>query len=288
MRVKSFAKINLGIEILGKREDGYHEIITLFQTVGLYDLLEFRPLPEDAIILEGDDGTVPWDESNLIYRTAALLKKRFDLKQGIKIRAEKKIPSGRGLGGGSSNAAVTLLVLNELWRIGLDKKLLMGLGATLGADVPFFLEGGLCLGQGKGDRIIPLEDLAPLFCLLVLPSLSLSTAAVYESIPRALTSQGKESKIDRFLSSRELGFLENDLEKTVFYLYPQIKEIKDSLREQGSELSLMSGSGSAVFGLFADKQRAEKALRAVAKDHPAILAKTVSRKDFWEEWYTGV
>ena len=164
----------------------------------------------------------------------------------------------------------------------------MELGAFIGADVPFFLEGGLCLGQGKGDQIIPLDDLAPLFCALVLPRLPISTATVYKSLPSSLTSQGKDSKIIRFLDSRELSFLENELEETVFWLHPQIKSIKNLIQELGSELSLTSGSGSAVFGLFSDRWKAEKTLDAITKDHPVILAKTVSRKDYWKEWCTGV
>lgn len=288
MRVKSFAKINLGIEILGKRADGYHEIRTLLQTLDLYDLLEFHPLPHDAIVLEGDEESIPWDESNLIYRAAVLLKERFALKRGIKILARKKIPSGSGLGGGSSNAASTLWALNQIWGIGSGKRTLMELGALLGADVPFFLEGGLCMGQGKGDRIIPLEDLSSLFCVLVLPPLHIPTASVYERFPLSLTSESKESKIIRFLKRRELGFLENDLEKAVFSLHPQIKGIKNLIQEQGSELSMISGSGSAVFGLFSERWRAEKAQEAIAKDHVVALTKTIPRADFWKEWRTGV
>ncbi len=288
MHVKSFAKINLGIEILGKREDGYHEIRTLLQTVDVFDLLEFCLLSQEAIIIEGDDESIPWDERNLIYRAASLLKERFAPKQGIKILVRKKIPPGSGLGGGSSNAACTLLALNEIWELGLDKKALQKLGSLIGADVPFFLEGGLCLGQGKGDLIIPLEDMAPLYCLLVLPRLCISTTTIYERLPSSLTSQGKESKIIRFLDSQELGFLENELEKTVFRFHPQIKGIKNLIQEQGSELSLMSGSGSAVFGLFSERKRAEKALEAMEKDHPVVLAKTISRTDCWKEWRTGV
>ncbi len=288
MHVRSFAKINLGIEILGKREDGFHEIRTLLQTLDLYDLLEFRDLPQDVIILKGDDTSIPWNEKNLIHRAAALLKERFSIKGGIEILTKKNIPPGSGLGGGSSNAAATLLALNEIWSLGLQKKALMEIGSLLGADVPFFLEGGLCLGEGKGDLIFALDDLSPLFCVLAFPPFSIATAAVYKRLALSLTSKGKDSKIIRFLDNRELSFLENELENTVFRLHPQIKGIKNLIQEQGSELSLMSGSGSAVFGLFPEKWRAEKALRTIAKDHPAVLAKTVSRTDCRKQWRIGV
>ncbi len=288
MRVKSFAKINLGIEILGKRKDGYHEVRTLLQTVDLYDVLEFHPLSRDALILEGDDRTVPWDERNLIHQAAVLLKDRLNLKQGIKVLARKMIPPGSGLGGGSSNAASTLLALNEIWGIGLEKKILMEMGAVLGADVPFFLEGGLCLGHGRGERIIPLEDLARFFCVLVIPSFPISTARVYGQLPSSLTSQGKDSKIIRFLNSRKVGFLKNELEESIFRLHPQIKGIKNLIQELGSELSLTSGSGSAVFGLFSERRKAEIAMETLGEDHRTVLVETLSRTDCWKEWLTGV
>ncbi len=288
MRVKSFAKINLGIEVLGKREDDYHEIRTVFQSVGLYDYLDVIPLQTDEIVLKGDDSSIPWDESNLIHKAAVLLKKRFSVERGVEVHVTKKIPAGRGLGGGSSNAAMILLALNGMWGLGLKKKELGLLGAQLGADVPFFFEGGLCLGQGIGSRVLPLEDLAPLVCVLVLPPVSVPTASVYKAHHASLTSQDKDSKIIRFLDSRDLGLLENDLEETVFRTHPQIKAIKRLIREQGSELSLMSGSGSAVFGLFRQRKKAEKAVEALSKKHAVVCVTTLSREDYRNSIDTGV
>lgn len=288
MRVKSFAKINLGIEILGKRDDGYHEIRTLFQTVNLFDLLSFFLLPRNEIILRGNDASIPWDGFNLIHKAAALLKKRYAIETGVEIHVTKNIPAGKGLGGGSSNAAITLLALNELWQLGLEKEALRDLGVLLGADIPFFFEGGLCLGKGKGEDLFMLEDLAPCLCVLALPAVSVSTVSVYKRFSASLTSRGKDSKIIKFLDSRDLGFLENDLEEIVFRTYPQIKDIKNLIQEQGSELTLMSGSGSAVFGLFHQRKRAEKALRALTKEHAAVLVTTLSRTDYWKKIRTGV
>jgi 4-diphosphocytidyl-2-C-methyl-D-erythritol kinase len=288
MRVKSFAKVNLGIEVLGKRDDGYHEIRTLFQTVNIYDLLEFRLLPRDEIILKGDDSSIPWDRANLIHQAVALLRERHAIKRGIEIRVTKNIPAGKGLGGGSSNAAMTLLALNKIWRLDLEKEDIKEIGGLLGADVPFFFEGGLCLGKGRGDRIFPLEDLNSYLCVLVLPSVSISTVSVYERLHASLTSRVKDSKIIKFLDRRDLGFLENELEETVFRTYPQIKAIKNQVQEQGSELTLMSGSGSAVFGLFHQKKKAEKALRILSKEYSAVLATTLSRAEYWRMILTGV
>jgi 4-diphosphocytidyl-2-C-methyl-D-erythritol kinase len=288
MRVKSFAKVNLGIEVLGKRDDGYHDIRTLLQSIDLFDLLDFFPRTSNEIILKGDDDSIPWGESNLIHQAATLLKMRYAIKTGIEIHVTKNIPAGRGLGGGSSNAATTFWALNEMWGIGLENDALRSLGARLGSDIPFFFEGGLCLGQGKGDILFPQEDLNPFLCVLVFPSVFISTAAVYERFHASLTSQDKGSKIIKFLDSHDLGFLENELEETVFRTYPQIKAIKSLIQEQGSELTLMSGSGSAVFGLFHHKKRAAKALRALSRDHTAVLAKTLSRVEYWREIQTGV
>lgn len=282
MRVKSFAKINLGIEVLGKRDDGYHDIRTLFQTVNLFDLLTFFSCSRDEIILKGNDDSIPWDGSNLVHRAASLLKETHAVKAGVEIHVTKNIPAGKGLGGGSSNAAMTLLALNKMWGIGLKKKILKDLGALLGADVPYFFEGGLCLGQGKGDILFPQEDLDPFLCVLVLPSLSVSTAAVYKKFRSSLTSQVKDSKIIRFLDSRDLDFLDNELEETVFRTYPQIKAIKDLFQEQGSELTLMSGSGSAVFGLFHQRKKAMNILRKISNEHMAVLTTTLPRAEYWK------
>ncbi len=288
MRIRSFAKINLGLEVLSKRRDGYHEIRTLFQTVDLNDLLEFQPLNQDRILLGGNDDTIPWDESNLIYRAGRLLKERFKLKTGIRVIVEKNIPAGKGLGGGSSNAAATLWSLNKIWDLGLEKDDLMDLGRLLGADVPYFFEGGLCLGEETGNRVIPLDDIPPCLCVLVLPSFSLSTADVYGQVPSSLTSRDKDSKIIKFLDSRNPSLLGNDLEEIVFRTHPQIKAIKNLFLKQGSKLALMSGTGSAVFGLFQEKEKAEGASRMFMEEHAVVLTETLPREGYWREREAGV
>lgn len=288
MNIKSFAKINLGLEVLGKRDDGYHEVRTLLQTVDFYDVLEFCPSPKGRITLEGDNQTISWGKDNLIFKAALLLKENFRVTQGVEIGVTKMIPPGRGLGGGSSNAAMTLYALNECWALGLEKKELMDFGKELGADVPFFLEGGLCLGTSRGDEITSLADLASFSCLLVLPELSISTASVYEQLRFSLTSPSKDSKIIKFLESREFGFLENELEETVFRLHPQLRDIKNLFQSHGSELSLVSGTGSALFGLFSDLKKAEKALHEIEKNVPALLVETLSRERYGKNIQLGV
>jgi 4-diphosphocytidyl-2-C-methyl-D-erythritol kinase len=288
MRIKSFAKINLGLEVVGKREDDYHELRTLFQTINFYDVLQFREARRNRIFLEGTDETISWKEDNLIFKAALLLKKKFHVSKGIEIRVTKNIPPGKGLGGGSSNAAVTLYVLNKIWDLRMGKKALMDLGSNLGADVPFFFEGGLCLGLGRGDDIAPLSDLASLPCLLILPPFSIQTVHIYGHFQSSLTSQNKDSKIIKFLDIRELSSLENRLEKTVFRLYPQLKAIKSLFRSNGAELSLVSGTGSAVFGLFSEKKKAEEVLRKLKSEHTSTLVETLSRERYWKSLRTGV
>ena len=289
MKVKSFAKINLGLEVIRKRPDGYHDIRTLFQWIDLYDTLEFSLRDPVGILLEGDDASVPWDESNLVLRAARLLQERAGVKAGIQIVVHKKIPAGRGLAGGSSNAAMTLYALNKIWGLDLSKRELARMGKSLGADVAYFLEGGLCLGEERGDKITPLPDLPRLACVLALPPFPVSTAMIYGRLSAAaLTSKDKVSKIMRFLGTGEFGFLENRLEETIFSFYPQLNEIKSLFRDQGAELSLVTGSGSAVFGLFPDRAKAEKCLRIMKTHSDALLVETVSRERGWRELEAGV
>ncbi|MFP4081336.1 MAG: 4-(cytidine 5'-diphospho)-2-C-methyl-D-erythritol kinase [Candidatus Aminicenantes bacterium] len=287
-RIKSFAKINLGLEVISKREDGYHNIKTIFQTIDFYDVLKFKTIDQERIVLRGNHKSIAWDESNLIFKAAALLRQEFRPSSGIEIWVEKNIPPGAGLGGGSANAAMTLLGLDAIWGLHLEKKALVDMGRMLGADVPFFLEGGACLGVGRGDEIIPLPDLPHHFCVLALPSFSISTASVYSRFPSFLTSDNKESKIDRFLEERRIGILENQLEEIVFSSYPLLKAIKHIFQSQGAELSLVSGTGAGVFGLFRERERAEKALEEIKRNHRALVVETLSREQYRKSSYFGV
>jgi 4-diphosphocytidyl-2-C-methyl-D-erythritol kinase len=287
MRVRSFAKINLGLEIVGRRPDGYHDIRTLFQTVSLADEIEFEPAPDGVLTLSGDDPSIAWDGTNLIHRAARLLQPRAGKAAGARISVRKTIPAGRGLGGGSSNAAATLLALNGLWGLGMEADDLVPLAVTLGADVPFFLRGGLCLGEGIGDRLTPLEDLAPLACLLVFPPYPIATPSVYAGIDAALTSPGTVSKIERFLGSGDFGILENDLERVIFPAHPDLERWTSFFRGAGALVSQVSGSGSAVYGLFHDAASAEAARRRLSGETDARSAATLPRESYWAQLGAG-
>lgn len=286
MKYRSFAKINLGIEVLGKREDGYHEIRTLFQAVDFGDILEFRPLAGRKIRLSGTEPSIPWDRRNLVHQAAGMLQQDCPRAGGVEIRVTKNVPAGKGLGGGSSNAAITLFALNRLWELGLEKSRLQEYGRRLGSDVPYFLEGGLCLGEGRGDLITPLPDLSVYYCVLVLPSFPILTTDIYRRL--RLTSPDEASKMNRFLARREFGLLENKLEETVFSLYPRLKAIKSFFLQMEAVLSLVSGTGSAVFGLFEDREKAGQALAEIGRTEKALLVETISRERYWKRATAGV
>jgi 4-diphosphocytidyl-2-C-methyl-D-erythritol kinase len=284
----SFAKVNLGLEICGRRADGYHDIRTLFQWVDFHDTIELHSRPDAEIRLSGDDPTIPWDETNLIFRAASLLREKCRPRKGADIAVSKRIPAGGGLGGGSSNAAMTLYGLNRLWEAGLPPGELEDLARSLGMDVPYFLRGGLCLGEDRGDRLTELPDLPTRWLLLVLPPFSVSTALIYRSLREdALTSGDKDSKITRFLETRHPGSLMNALEETIFRFFPLLNEIKGFLRDQGADLSLVTGSGAGVFGLFEDRDRAEAARDALAGRFKAVVTATMSRAQGWDAITAG-
>ena len=287
MTVKSFAKINLGLEVVGERPDGYHDIRTLFQTVSLADELEIEPAPAGVIRVDGDDPSVAWDETNLVHRAARLLLEARGTAAGARITVRKSVPAGKGLGGGSSNAAAALLALNRLWRTALGADELAGLAVRLGADVPFFLHGGLCLGEGVGERLTRLPDLAPLPCLFVFPPFPIRTAAIYAGLGPTLTFEGKISKIMRFLESGDFGLLENDLERVIFRAHPELERWKTFFRERGALVAQVSGSGSAVYGLFADAESAREAQRWLPGTTDARLAATLPREGYWAEIGAG-
>ena len=288
MKVKAFSKINLGLEVLKKRDDGYHDIRTLFQSISLHDSIEVDLRSPNKINLDGTDRSISWGKDNLIYKAAYIMKEQAMTDKGIHIHVQKNIPAGAGLGGGSSDAAVTLLALNKIFGLNLRKDELKEFGRGLGADVPYFFEGGLCIGTERGDEISLIDDLPKLFCLLVLEGTSVSTQSVYKSFGENLTSKRKESKIIEFLTTRGLDGLENDLEDTVIQLHPQIENVKNLVMKTEPLLSLISGTGSVVFGLFRSEEKAITAFKKIKKVYPAVLAETMNREEYWSGLTYGV
>ena len=265
----SFAKINLRLRVLGRRQDNYHELSTLFQTVTLHDRLRFGRRTDDQLLLSCDAEAVPADESNLVLRAAQLLRRRFNLDKGAAIHLEKRIPTGGGLGGGSSNAAVALLALARLWEVETSREELMEMGSLLGADVPFFLTGGTALGTGRGERIEPLEDVNSEHLLIVTPRARVSTAEAYKSLnARALTTADEAAILSVSRAVAQIPgslpeALHNDFEPVVFGLEPEVERAKEALINCGARGALLSGSGSSVFGLFDDEGAVGRAVRSL-------------------------
>jgi len=264
LRLPSPAKINLGLRIIGKRPDGYHEIETVLQMIGLWDSLTFILQDEGIELICQGRGPLPAGRDNLIYRAAELLRERTGVGRGVKIVLEKRIPLMAGLGGGSSNAAMTLLALNRLWDLGLKGTDLSELALSLGADVPFFLNGPRAYATGRGEQLQPLPSTHRLHILLVKPPISVSTAWAYRILKLSLTKERHNIKIISDLIEQgrvlEIGdYLYNDLEETIISHYPVIGEIKKDLLRQGALGAQMSGSGPTVFGVFPTRQLATEA-----------------------------
>ncbi len=263
LTLRSPAKINWCLRILGKRSDGYHDLWTIMQRISLFDELQFRKLSEDVIRVITEPELDLKQEDNLVYRAAELLKKRTGHAGGVEIFLKKNIPLQAGLGGGSSNAATTLKGLNELWGLGLESEMLREVASELGSDVPFFLMDGVVLLEGKGERVRFLgEGQKKRWLLLVKPSFGVSTREAYARFKEyTLQVEQTEQIINTILTGTEddlTSCMVNDLEKTVFQIYPHLKEIKEKLIENGAIASLLSGSGSTVFGLLRTAQQAQK------------------------------
>lgn len=267
----AFAKINWTLHVLGRRPDGYHELHTIFQTVSLHDRLTFAPQDDEQIHLSCDAPDIPVDETNLVHRAAVALRDRRGLKKGASIHLEKRIPVGGGLGGGSSDAAITLLGLAHLWEISIAKQEILEISAHLGADVPFFLMGGTALGTGLGTDVSPLPEVTIPHILIVTPNVKISTAEAYKALDApALTKVGGDtilsiSRADaQFTDSLPMA-LHNDFERVIFRLNPEIERAKKALINAGARNALLAGSGASVFGIFDNREAQEEQVEEVLR-----------------------
>ena len=287
VELKSFAKINLGLEIVGKREDGYHDLRTIFQAIDFYDSIEIVENRSKKINLSGSDPSIEWDEKNTILKALRKLYKLYDLEQGFDIHVTKRIPPGSGLGGGSSNAAVVMLYLVEYFHLPVSFEELVGIAAGVGADVPFFLIGGTVLAEGIGEKMTVLEDIEEKRLDLVIPPFLVSTKLVFSQF--LLTRGLRNSTINTFISSKKINALENNLETITFKLFPGVGLIKKRMSElPGYECVLMSGSGSSVFGVYENSTQStsetgksrETILENEFPGSRVILTKTIGRENY--------
>ena len=270
--VPSFAKINWALRVLGQREDGFHELSTIFQTITLHDKLRFTPREDEQLGLTCDSPEIPGDERNLILRAGLALREQRGISKGASIHLEKNIPVEAGLGGGSSNAAIALLGLARLWRIEVKKSELEGLGARLGADVPFFLTGGTALGTGLGTAVKPMSDSPFRHLIVVKPGARVSTAEAYKSLDaRALTKADSDtilsiSRADEQNWDSHPDALHNDFEPVVLRMKPEIERAKRALLKSGASGALLAGSGSSVFGVFDNQEAQERAFEELKQE----------------------
>jgi 4-diphosphocytidyl-2-C-methyl-D-erythritol kinase len=259
--VLSPAKVNLYLKVVGKRPDGYHDLVSVVDIISLCDVLHLRQAEDGRVSVRDDRGLLPGGPANTVYRAIMLLKERYGNLDGLAVDVEKRIPVGSGLGGGSGNAATVMKELVSAWGISVRPEELAELGKGVGSDVPLFLYGKSCIMRGVGERITPVA-LPKMWYVVVYPGVAISTAAVYSGLRIYLTKNENDVTVSGNFSqiTDVADMLENDLEEVAISICPEIKPIKERLLEAGALGSLMSGSGSAVFGIFENEGAAQKAL----------------------------
>jgi len=270
MEIQSFAKVNLYLEITGKRPDGYHELITVMCLIDLHDTLRIE-FQTPATRLTCNHPDVPADASNLVLKAAHAFFETIGRSDALSVSIDKKIPVGAGLGGGSSNAAAMLTSLNAYYQKPLGDEALMRLAGRIGADVPFFIYGRPAVATGIGERLSPFDHLAEMPILLIYPGNPVSTAEVYQRLNFGLTKSKKINTQITFRHIRKKGIpalLHNDLEPPAFVMNPEIAHAKTVLVAQGAAGALMSGSGSSVFGIYANPADAHSACAEIKAQHP--------------------
>jgi 4-diphosphocytidyl-2-C-methyl-D-erythritol kinase len=286
VRVPAFAKINSCLHIIAKRPDGYHELRTIFQTITLRDTLRISHQKTSdgfSFFFRSDDPAMPLGDDNLVVRAVKAFEREFGLRGSLTIHLEKKIPVARGLGGGSSDAAATLIGLMRLHDVALPLPKMLKLAAGLGADVPFFLFGGRALAVNRGDEIYPLPDEPKRSVVVVSPKgIGVSTKDAYEWASAELTKGSEPHKLFRFCAlcwSRQGSPLSNDFESPVFGRHPRLEEIRAGLLKRGAADAALAGSGSAVFGIFRNPAQARRSAREFPEDS-VFVVETISRAKY--------
>jgi 4-diphosphocytidyl-2-C-methyl-D-erythritol kinase len=262
--ILSPAKVNLFLKVTSKRPDGYHNLVSVVDIISIYDVMRLQEARGGEVVVRDDQGLLPRGAANTVYRAIMLIKEKYGIAAGMIVDVEKRIPIGSGLGGGSGNAATVMKELVRLWDLRVGASELAMTGRLVGADVPLFLYGKPCVMRGVGERISPI-DLPVIWYIVIYPNAVVNTGDVYNNLRIVLTRDENEVTFSgKFSRVRDIvNILENDLEEAAFFLCPRIKTIKERLKKAGALGSLMTGSGSAVFGVFEDEAGARKALEKV-------------------------
>ncbi len=264
MKLRAYAKINLGLDVLRRREDGYHDVKMIMQTIQMYDMLEMEKSEQPGIHLTTNLSYIPVNENNLVYKAVKLLMDQYRIEEGITISLNKFIPVAAGMAGGSSDAAAALVGVNRMFQLGLTRQQLMELGVKIGADVPYCVMRGTALAEGIGEKLTALPPMPQCYVLIGKPGISVSTKFVYTNLN--LGTDTHHPDIDGMIQALQNGDLygitdrmENVLESVTIPAYPVIETIKDHMKAHGAVNAMMSGSGPTVFGIFDDKEKAEYA-----------------------------
>ncbi len=271
--LKAYAKINLGLDVTGKREDGYHEVRMIMQTVNLYDTLFIKEIDRNAIVIKTNKAFLPVNESNIIYKAATLMKETYGIEKGFFVDLKKHIPVAAGMAGGSADAAATMVGINNMYRLGIPLDRLMELGVKIGADVPYCIMRGTALAEGIGEKLTRLASLPDCQILIAKPPISVSTKSVYEKLD---LSEAVHPDIDGMIDCLKEGSLTgissrlmNVLERVTVTDHPLINEYKEEMIRLGALGSLMSGSGPTVFGIFDNKDRGLTAKMTFKEKYPS-------------------
>lgn len=286
IKLKARAKINLTLDVTGKQTNGYHTVRMIMQTLSLYDSIYIKKIDKPVIRVKSNLDWLPTDERNLAYKGAQLLKNKFNIQQGIFIQLDKKIPVAAGLAGGSADCAAVMVGINKLFGIGLSKKKLMEIALQLGADIPYCILQGTALAEGIGEKLTPIKTGCP-FCYVFLakPNINISTASVYQNLELDKIIQHPNTEQMLFQMQQknitEMGkLLCNVLETVTIAKYNEIALLKQKMMELGASGALMSGSGSTVFGLFLDKQKAIEAEKVIKKE---FILRDVFVTEIWNK-----
>lgn len=288
LKLKAYGKINLALDVLRRREDGYHDVQMIMQTVGIYDQVELQLKQEPGITVETNLSYLPVNENNLVYQAANLLMKEFNVEQGLHISLRKFLPVAAGMAGGSSDAAAVLFGVNKMFQLGLSREELMDRGVKIGADVPYCILRGTALSEGIGEKLTPLPPMPQCQVVIAKPGISVSTKYVYENLHANELRPEQHPDIDGMVEairSQDLyqvaSKFGNVLELVTAEKYPVIQEIKDVMREYGAVNALMSGSGPTVFGLFMNPKAAQDAYEELRYGQSSRLAKQVYLTNFY-------
>ncbi len=275
IQLNAMAKINLGLDVIRQRTDGYHEVRMIMQTVHIYDRLHIAKTETPGIVLTTSQRFLPTNESNLAYKAAKILMDEFQITEGVQISLQKNIPVAAGMAGGSTDAAAVLIGVNQLFDLGLDAQGLMERGVTIGADVPYCILGGTALAEGIGEKLTVLSEMPQCSILVVKPNINVSTKFVYENLHANDLPAEVHADIDTQLQALEQGSLSmlasamgNVLQTVTEPAYPVITELKNAMKEQGAINSMMSGSGPTVFGLYEEEEQAKKAYWKLRMAYP--------------------